>query len=123
VKLKLGLSFEAKDLNFRISSEYHQFMDGFGKRLADAQLAHRSFDHAIDLNDGTYPPWGPIYTLSAVELKALRDDLDEMLRPSKIWSSTSPGRALIFFIPKANGKSLPLCVDYQRLNKIIVLNR
>jgi hypothetical protein len=31
VKVKLGLNFEAKDLNSRTPTEYHQFLDVFGE--------------------------------------------------------------------------------------------
>jgi hypothetical protein len=91
--------------------------------MADALLPHRTFDHAIDLKDGTDPPWGPIYALSTVELKALHEYLDEMLRTGKIRPSKSLAGAPILFIPKAHGKGLRLCIDYRGLNKITVLNR
>ena len=123
VKVKLGLNSEAKELNSRIPAEYHEFLDVFGERMADALPPHRTFDHAIDLKDRTDPPWGPIYALSAVELNALREYLDEMLRTGKIRPSKSPAGAPILFVPKPHGKGLRLCVDYRGLNKITVLNR
>jgi hypothetical protein len=52
--------------------------------MADALPPHRSFDHAIDLIDRPDLPWGPIYPLSAVELKALREYLDQILGTGKI---------------------------------------
>jgi hypothetical protein len=61
VKVNLGLSSEAKDLNSRIPTEYCQFLDGLGESIADALMIYRIFDHAIDLKDGTDPPWSPIY--------------------------------------------------------------
>jgi hypothetical protein len=91
--------------------------------MADALPPHHTFDHAIDLKDGTDPPWGPIYALSIVELKALHEYLDEMLRMGKIWPSKSLAGAPILFVPKAHGKGLCLCVDYRGLNKITILNR
>jgi hypothetical protein len=91
--------------------------------MADALPPHRTFDNAIDLKDVTDPPWGPIYALSAVELKALREYLDKMLRTGKIWPSKSPPGAVILFVPKAYAKDLHLYVDYRGLNKITVLNR
>jgi hypothetical protein len=84
VKVKLGLHSEAKDLNSRIPTEYHQFVDVFQERMADILLLYYTFDHTIDLEDGTDSPWGPIYALSTVELKAQGKYLDKMLRTGKI---------------------------------------
>jgi hypothetical protein len=91
--------------------------------LADALPPYCTFDHAISLNNGTNPPWGLIYALSVVELKALDEHLDKMLRTGKIRPSKSLAGAPILFIPKPHGHGLHLCVDYQRLNKITVFNR
>jgi hypothetical protein len=54
-------------------------LDIFGKQIADALLPHRTFVYAIDLKDGTDHPWSPIYVLSAVKLKALREYLNKMV--------------------------------------------
>jgi hypothetical protein len=123
VKLKLALNSEVKELNSRISAEYHQFLDVFGEQMADALPPHHTFNHVIDLKDGTDPPWSPINTLSAMELKALHEYLDEMLRTGKIRQSKSPVGALILFFPKAHVKALCLCVDYSGLNMITILNK
>jgi hypothetical protein len=80
VKVNLGLNSEAKELNSRIATKYHQFMDVVGEHMADALQPYRTFDHAIDFKDGTEHPWGPIYALSIVEMKALHEYLDEMQR-------------------------------------------
>jgi hypothetical protein len=123
VKVKLGLNSEAKDLNSRILTEYHQFLDVFRERMVDALPPHCSFDHAIDLKDRTDPPWGPIYVLFAVQLRALHEYLDDMLRRGKIRLSKSLAGALILFVSKAYGKGLRLCIDYRELNMTTVLNR
>jgi hypothetical protein len=70
VKVKLGFNSEAKDLNSSIPTEYHQFLDVLAEKMADTLPPHHTFDHAIDLKDRPDPPWGPIYALSIVELKA-----------------------------------------------------
>jgi hypothetical protein len=98
-------------------------MDIFGEQIGEALPPHHTFDHAIDLKDGTDSPWGPIYALSAVELKAPNEYLDKMLRTGKIRLRKLPAGAPILFIPTAHGKGLRLCVDYWGLNKITVLNR
>jgi hypothetical protein len=78
--------------------------------MGAALLPHRIFDDAINLIDGTDHPDGPLYALSAVELKAFREYLDEMLRTGKIRPSPSPLGAPIWFIPKAHGKGQHLCI-------------
>lgn len=50
---------------------YHDFADVFSKAEADILPPHRSYDHTIDLEPETTAPFGPIYRLSEIELKAL----------------------------------------------------
>src|SRR5437879_11600229 len=82
----------------------------------------RTWDHEIKIKEGEEPPWGPIYPLSAMELKELRKYLDKMLRQGKIQPSQSPTGAPILFVPKADGK-LCLVVDYRGLNKVTIANK
>ena len=77
----------------------------------------RSHDHHINLMDDATPPFGLIYSLSEVELLALREFLDENLKNKMICPSQSSARAPILFIKKKDG-SLCLAVDYCGLNKI-----
>jgi hypothetical protein len=123
VKIKLDLSSEAKDLNSRIPTEYYQVLDVFGKRMADPLLYYRTFDHAIDLTDGTDPLWNPMYALSVVELKALLEYLDEIRKTGEIRPNKSPAGAPILFVPKAHRNGLCIYVDHWGLHKIRVLNR
>lgn len=105
-----------------VPSEYHDLLDVFSKKKADALPSHRPYDHTIPLVPGETPPFGPIYSLSEVELKALSDYLDENLDKGFIRPSSSPAGAPILFVKKKDG-SLRLCVDYRALNKITVKNR
>ena len=72
--------------------------------------------------EGKEPPWGPIYTLSKMELQVLREYLHTLLKSGKIRPSKSPAGAPILFVPKDDGRSLRLCVDYRGLNKVTILN-
>ncbi len=105
-----------------VPSEYHDLLDVFSKKKADALPSHRPYDHTIPLVPGETPPFGPIYSLSEVELKALSDYLEENLSKGFIRPSSSPAGAPILFVKKKDG-SLRLCVDYRALNKITVKNR
>src|SRR5437016_2800653 len=64
-----------------------------------------------------------MYSLSELELKALREFLDAALTSSKISLSRSSTSAPILFVPKPRGRGLRLCVNYRGLNKITIRNR
>jgi hypothetical protein len=99
-----------------------EFADVFSKTSADKLPEHTEYDHTIPLEPGTKPPFGTIYPLSAIELKALDEYLKENLAKGFIRHSSSPAGAPILFVKKSDG-SLRLCVDYRGLNKITIKNR
>ena len=102
--------------------EYHDFVQLFKKAVADVLPPHRKYDHKITLEEGFMPPFGPIYSLSIHELKALREWLDKNLSKGFIRASSSPVGAPILFVKKSDG-SLRLCVDYKGLNTGSIKNR
>lgn len=105
-----------------VPSVYHDYLAAFSKKKADTLPQHRPYDLSIDLEPGTNPAFGPLYSLSEVELKALREWLDENLSKGFIRASRSPAGSPILFVKKKDG-SLRLCVDYRALNAITVKNR
>src|SRR5204862_6270913 len=92
----------------QLPQHYRQFLKLFAPQMAKQLPKHRSYDHAIDLMPGTTPPWGPVYSMSEVELTALREFLDDMVQTGKIRPSKSPAGAPILFVPKPNGRGLRL---------------
>ena len=74
------------------------------------------------LKEGFTPLFGPIYSLSIPELKALREWLDENLSKGFIRASSLPAGAPILFVKKSDG-SLRLCMDYRGLNAGTIKNR
>ena len=55
-----------------VPPDYHnEFTDVFSKTCASAPTPHRPYDLKIELEEGTSPPFGPIYSLSQSELKSL----------------------------------------------------
>ena len=64
---------------------------------------HWPYDLKIELEKGTSPPFGPIYSLSQSELKSLREFLDEHLAMDFIHPSRSLGGALVLFACKKDG--------------------
>jgi hypothetical protein len=89
-----------------------------GQRLPE----RKPYDHAMNVNDGEMPLWGPCYTLSEKELEVLRNWLKKMLETGNIQRSKSPARSPILCVPKADGRGFRLGVDYRGLNKITVAN-
>lgn len=118
-----GAKADTGDLTKLVPQVYHEYLSVFDSKNADRLPPHRKWDHAIDLEEGKEPPWGPIYALSELELSALREYLDEMLASGKIRPSKSPAGAPILFVPKSKGRGLRLCVDYRGLNNVSVKNR
>ena len=101
--------------------EYHDFVPLFKKAVADVLPPYRKYDHKITLEEGFTPPFGPIYSLSIPELKALREWLDENLSKGFIRASSSPAGAPILFVKKSDG-SLRLCMNYRGLNAGTIKN-
>ena len=78
-------------------------------------------EHAIELEEGKQPPFGPIYSLGPVELETLKTYIETNLANGFIRPSKSPAGAPILFDRKPDG-SLRLCVDYRDLNNITIKN-
>ena len=105
-----------------VPAAYHDYADVSSSAEAAYLPPHRPYDHTIDLEEGATPPYGPIYSMSETELKALREYLDDMLGKGFVRPSNSPAGAPILFAKKKDG-SLRLCVDYRGLNRITRKNR
>jgi hypothetical protein len=116
VSAAASASVKSIDLSM-VPAVYHEIADIFSKVKADMLPPHRPFDLHISLEEGSSPPYGPIYSLSQTELKALREFIDDNLSTGFIWPSTSPHSTPILFVKKKDG-SLHLCVDFRGLNKI-----
>ena len=101
---------------------YHDFHKLFSKHEADQLPPHKEYDHAIPLQPDFAPPFSAIYSQSATELKALREQLEENLRKGFIRPSKSPAGAPVLFKRKKDG-TLRLCVDYRGLNAGTIKNR
>jgi len=67
--------------------EYAQFKHLFRPEASEKMPPRRTFDHVIDLKEGSEPPWGPVYPMSQYQLNTLKTYLDEMLAQGKIMHS------------------------------------
>ncbi len=79
-------------------------------------------NHAIELETGKTPPFGPLYNLSEYQLKTLREYIDKNFANRFIWHSKFFARANVLFTPKPDG-TLRLCVDYRGLNSMTKKNQ
>jgi len=100
-----------------VPPEYRDYADVFSKAKASELPPHRNYNLKIDLEEGTSPPLGTLYSLSPVELSALRTFIDENLNTGFIHPTASSHAAPVLFVKKKDG-SLRLCVDFRGLNKI-----
>ena len=83
---------------------------------------YKSWDHKILLITKILSKIGPIYALFYTKLEILRNYLDKNLKKSFIRETKIIVEFLILFILKKN-KKLRLCVDYRKLNTIIIKNK
>jgi hypothetical protein len=74
-------------------------------------VPHREYDLKIDVEEGTSPLLGTIYSLSPIELEALCTFLDEHLASGFIRPLTSSHAAPVLFVRKKDS-SLCLCIDF-----------
>ena len=79
-------------------------------------------EHAIKLEEGKQPPFGPIYNLGPVELETLKTYIEIYLANGFMQPSKSPTGTFILFDQKPD-RSFRLCVDYKGLNNITIKNR
>ena len=64
----------------KVPLEYHDYADIFSKKKASTLMPHRPFNLKIELEEGTEPPIGRLYSLSSSEQEALQGFLNEHLR-------------------------------------------
>jgi len=97
--------------------EYHNYADVFSKAKASELPPHCDYNLKINLEEGTSPPLGTLYSLSLVELSVLWTFINKNLNTDFICPTASSHAAPVLFVKKKDG-SLCLCVDFQGLNKI-----
>ncbi|KAG5719346.1 hypothetical protein E4T56_gene13309 [Termitomyces sp. T112] len=83
-----------------VSPESHEYADVFSEGSAKELPLHCSYDHKIDLKEGTSPPFGKIYKMLEIELWALKDDLNNMLGKGFICPLISAANILVLFAKK-----------------------
>ncbi len=99
------------------------FADVFSPKLVAELSKHTGInDHAIELVDDQWPPYGSIYSLEPVELEIFKTYIENKLANDFIKPSKSPAGAFILFNKKLD-RCLRLCVDYWDSNNLTIKNR
>ncbi|GKV53900.1 hypothetical protein SLEP1_g60413, partial [Rubroshorea leprosula] len=115
--------FESKDKPVSVEGIWvvEDFPDVFPKELLGLP-PNREIEFTIDLMPGTAPISQQPYRMAPAELIELKKQLQELLDKGFIRLSTFPWGAPVLFVKKKDG-SLRLCIDYRRLNQVIVKNK
>nr|GFB43753.1 putative reverse transcriptase domain-containing protein [Tanacetum cinerariifolium] len=79
----------------------------------------REVEFSIELIPGAEPISKAPYRMAPIELKELKDQLQELLERGFIRLSVSPWGVPVLFVKKKDG-SMRLCIDYRELNKITI---
>ena len=109
---------ERPDLDLpRVVCEY---VDVFPNELPGLP-PQRVVDFDIELHLGTSPISMTPHRMAPVELQELRVQLQELIEKGFMKPSTSPWGAPVLFAKK-KGKTLRLCIDYRRLNRVMIQN-
>nr|GEX30431.1 putative reverse transcriptase domain-containing protein [Tanacetum cinerariifolium] len=98
-----------------------EFPDVFPDELPGIPPVHE-VEFNIELIPGVEPILKAPYRMALIELKELKDQLQELLERGFIRPSVSPWGASVLFVKKKDG-SMRLCIDYRELNKITIHNR
>ncbi|XP_076928265.1 uncharacterized protein LOC143592172 [Bidens hawaiensis] len=99
----------------------HEFSDVFPEELPGIP-PEREVEFTIDLIPVAEPISKAPYRMAPLELKELKEQLQELLEFGFIRPIVSPWGAPVLFMKKKGG-SMHLCIDYRELNEITIRNR
>ncbi|OQE16980.1 hypothetical protein PENSTE_c022G07598 [Penicillium steckii] len=100
----------------QIPEEYSEYRDVFEPPKDSELPEHGPFDHEIKIKEGCEPTFRPIYQLSELESKTLKEYIEENLRKGNIRKSSSSAGYPIIFLNEITIKDrhpLPLIQEMQ----------
>ncbi|GJU69683.1 putative reverse transcriptase domain-containing protein [Tanacetum coccineum] len=107
--------------NIENLSVVREFADVFPDELPGLPPA-REIEFGIELIPSAEPISKAPYRMAPVELKELKEQLQEMLENGFIRPSVSPWGAPVLFVKKKDG-SMRLCIDYRETQSDTIRNR
>ena len=105
-----------------IPTKYSDFADVFSEKSANLLTEQiEANEHAIKLEEGKEPPYGPIYSLRPIDLNILKTYINTNLANGFIRLLKSSAGAPILFVHKLDS-SFCLCINYRGLNNLTIKN-
>ena len=99
----------------------NEYTDVFAEDLMSLP-PEREVEFSIDLVPGSQPISVAPYSMSPLELRELKSQLEELLQKHFIRPSVSPWGAPVLLVKKKDG-TMRLCIDYRQLNKVMIKNK
>jgi len=104
-----------------VPKRFYKWLKVFGKQKSEQMPVHKTWDHAIDLQEEFVPRKGKIYPLSRIEREEVQAFVDSQLKKGYIQPSKLPQTLPVMFVPKKDGKRR-MVQNYQYVNKFTVKN-
>ena len=103
-----------------VPENYHKFLDVFLKKASDTLSKHSKYDHRIQFLE-SYKDHGnsPLQAMSEQKLQFIKKFFEENLKKKFIKTSNASCLSPIMLAMKS-GRDVRFCVDYRKLNKLIV---
>ena len=118
ITFDVEITFDVRRL-FKFLKSYENYFDF---KNAETLFEHENKNHVINLIFDTKSSYESFYILFQTELDILKNYLLKNLILSRIREFISCASALMLFVFKKNN-ILRFCVDYRRLNALIIKNK
>ena len=105
-----------------VSKSFRNLAQMFFEMLSNNLNTHDQVEHSIDFVKEKTPRIDCVYNMSQNELVALRNYITNALKKNWIRPFNEPIETLILFMKKSDD-NLRLCVNYRKLNKVIIKNK